>query len=315
MLSITDDFRSTVLKQAGGDPSGWTVPPWTLEADREINRALGVKKTILSVTAPGACIEKDAEAAARLARQFNDDAAAIRDAARPGEYGFFASLPSLLDTELALREMSYAFDELHADGVILFTRYGHDSDGNHYLGHAVFRPVWRELNRRRAVVLVHPTHAADTRLVNAQLPQPMFDYPHETGRAAIDMIVSDTLASTAADCRIILAHAGGTLPYLVYRPAGLLPHTPFAAGDKSTEQIVAEASRFYFDVAISSNPLTLDLLLRFAQPGHVLFGTDFPNAPTEAIKYFTANFDRFPLSAAKRREIDHEAAAALFSNE
>ena len=218
-------------------------------------------------------------------------------------------MPSLLDTKRTNEEIAFALDELHADGIILFTRYGTD---NHYLGHADFRSIWQELNRRKAVVFIHPTHAVDTDLVNHHLPQPMFDYPHETGRTAMDLILSDTLNSVAQDCKIILSHAGGTLPYLIYRSAGMLPYTPFGMG-KSTEQIVEESSRFYFDLAISSNPLTLGLLLQLAKPGHVLFGSDFPNAPVEGIKYFTRNFEEFELSGAKRREIEYEAAEKLFS--
>lgn len=266
-----------------------------------------MKKTILSVTAPGPCILKEPQAAAKLARQLNESGASIRNSS-PSEYGFFASLPNLLDTTLALEEIRYAVDELRADGVILFTRYGND---NHYLGHPDFRPIWEELNRRKSIVFVHPTHAVDTNLVNSHLPQPMFDYPHETGRTAMDLILSDTLNSVAPDCKIILSHAGGTLPYLIYRPAGMLPHTPFTVG-KSTEQIVEEASLFYFDIAISSNPLTLGALLQLAKPGHVLFGSDFPNAPSEGIKYFTKNFENMQLSPDRRRDIEYEAAEKLF---
>ena len=282
------------------------MPPWTLELDQDINSALGVKTAILSVTAPGACIKKDPTEAAALARNCNEYAAEIRDKT-PSAYGFFASLPSLLDTSEALEEMTYAFDTLGADGVILFTRYGGD---NHYLGHADFEPIWAELSRRKAVVLVHPTHPPDTRLINASLPQPMYDYPHETGRAAMDMLVSGTTRRHSG-CKIILSHAGGTLPYLIYRAAGMLPHTPMSIG-LSTEQIVEEARNFYFDTAISANRVTLKALLELAKPGHVLFGSDFPNAPRKAIEYFTTTLEQYEMGEEGQRAIENEAALALF---
>jgi 6-methylsalicylate decarboxylase len=190
---------ASALQSAGGDPSGWTVPSWSLEADKSMNISLGTSTTILSMTAPGACIEKDPQAQAQLARAANSYAAQIRND-DPSHYGFFTSLPDLLNTELALKEIEYGLDTLKADGVILFTRYGNN---NHYLGHPNFRPIWEELNRRKAVVFVHPTHAVDTNLVNKHLPQPMFDYPHETGRTAMDLILSDTLATVAKDCKIV----------------------------------------------------------------------------------------------------------------
>lgn len=189
----------SALQSAGGDPSGWTVPSWSLEADKSINASLGTGTTILSMTAPGTRIEKDPHAQAQLARAANSYAAQIRNG-DPSHYGFFASLPDLLNTELSLKEIEYGLDTLSADGVILFTRYG---DDNHYLGHPDFRPIWKELNRRKAVVFIHPTHAVDTNLVNRHLPSPMFDYPHETGRTAMDLILSDTLATVAKDCKIV----------------------------------------------------------------------------------------------------------------
>lgn len=241
------------------------------------------------MTAPGACIEKDPVSAARLAREANEFVAAIRDA-EPASYGFFAALPSLLDTRETLLELEYALDYLKADGVTVFTRYGED---NHYLGHPDFRPIWEELNRRKAVVFIHPTHAVDTKLVNSHLPQPMFDYPQETGRAAMDLITSGTLRMVP-DCKIILSHAGGTLPYLINRAAVMLPHTPSDIG-LSTEEIIGEARKFYFDTALSASHETLDLLYAFAKPTHILFGSDFPNAPIPAIKTFTSRFNTYKV--------------------
>ena len=202
--------------------------------------------------------------------------------------------------------MAYAMDSLHADGVTLFTRYG---DDNHYLGHEDFRPIWAELNRRKAVVFVHPTHPVDTHLVDSSLAQPMFDYPHETGRAAMDMIVGDTVKDYP-NCKVILSHAGGTLPYLIYRSAGMLPFTPCSIG-KSTEEIVQEAQAFYFDVAISSNPVTLSALFEFARPEHILFGSDFPNAPSEAIKRFTERLEDFDMTPEVRKDVYYRGALKL----
>ncbi|CAG7947782.1 unnamed protein product [Penicillium nalgiovense] len=125
------------LDHARGDPSGWYTPTWTLELDQDMTRRTKVTTTILSVTAAGPGIERDAAKAAALARSCNESAAAIRDA-QPHQYGFFASVPSLFDTEAVLKEIDYFCTTLRADGVTLFTRYG---DGPNYLGHAAFRPI------------------------------------------------------------------------------------------------------------------------------------------------------------------------------
>ena len=261
---------------------------------------------MLSITAPGPSIVKDDKKAAELARHLNEYIAQLRDE-DPKGYGFFGTLPSLLDTDACLNEIAHVFDVLNADGITLFTRYGED---NHYLGHPDFIPIWHELSRRAAVVFIHPTHPVDTNLVNEALPQPMFDYPHETGRTAMDLIINDTLRRFP-HCKIILSHAGGTLPYLIYRAAGALPYMPRSI-HKSTEEIVDEARRFYFDTAISASEPTLKALLALAKPGHVLFGTDFPNAPDPSIEYFTRNLERFEMGAEMRELIYTKAALELF---
>jgi hypothetical protein len=166
---------------------------------------VGSTKAILSLTAPRALVAPTDEKRRGLARSINECAAASRDE-DPDIWGFFAAMPCLLDTESALAEIRYALDILKADGVTLFTRYGL---GNHYLGYPAFKPIWEELNSRNAVVFVHPTYGSDTP-INRVLPLPAIDYPHETTRAAIDMITTNT-KRTYSSCKVILSHAGGSL--------------------------------------------------------------------------------------------------------
>jgi 6-methylsalicylate decarboxylase len=147
--------------------------------------------TILSLTAPGVQVVPLPEQPA-LARSVNEYAAQLCSQ-NPEKFSFFAALPSLFSTEACLAEIAYALDVLKADGVTLFTRYG---DGNNYLGHPAFRSIWIELNARKAVVFIHPTHAATHDMINPLLPLPFLDYPHETARTAMDMLVTHTKRAT-----------------------------------------------------------------------------------------------------------------------
>src|SRR4051794_29704496 len=174
----------------------------------------GISKAIVSLTAPGATIAATDQGARELARRANVYAADLRDKHRD-RFGFFAAMPSLMDINGTLAEIKYALDVLKADGVTLFTRYG---DENNYLGHEVFAPIWNELDKRKAVVFIHPTHPVDLARVNVLLPQPSIDYPQETSRAAVDMIITN-VTQRYPNCVRILSHAGGTLPYLISRLA------------------------------------------------------------------------------------------------
>jgi predicted TIM-barrel fold metal-dependent hydrolase len=190
----------------------------------------------------------------------NDYVASIRDT-NPDRFGFFVNLPDIsLDPQASLEEIAYGLDVLKADGVTLFTRYG---DGNAYLGHPSIEPIWRELNKRKAVVFIHPTHPADTTPVNLRLPQPFVDYPHETTRAAMDMLTMETRRKFP-DCAAILSHAGGTLPYLIGR---------VTAGENALAgRWLADFRSFHFDLALASSPQVVELLRKVVPDEHILYG-------------------------------------------
>ena len=301
------DFANVTIayKANGGDPSGWTLPDWSISLSESFMKDSSIKTTIFSLTAPGTTVLHGLPAA-QLARHVNEYGAAIRDS-NPSKFGFFAALPPLCDgIEPVLEEIRYALVNLKADGVTLYTRYGSD---NHYLGHSDFRPVWAELNSHQAVVFIHPTHAADTRLVNPSLPQPMIDYPHETTRTAVDLIISGVVSEYSA-CKIILSHAGGTFPYLATRAATMLFDSKLST--KSTEEFWEDARTFYFDLALSGNEYTMGLLTKFAKPDHILFGSDFPYAPRNTIDIHTQELDRYQMSSDQSFEINRGNALSLF---
>lgn len=266
---------------------------------------LSIGTTIFSLTAPGACILQGPESS-KLARRCNEFMAALRDE-NPAKFGFFVSLPDLLDKEAALAELRYGLDTLHGDGVILFTRYG---DDNHYLGHPDLQYIWDELDARKAVIFVHPTHPVDTNPVSPSMPQPMIDYTFETTRTAVDLIISDTIKKHR-NCKIILSHAGGTLPYIVYRPAVIIPFTNSPL-KKPTQEFLEEASSFYFDLALSTAGLTVEMLTKFAKPGHVLYGSDFPYAPKEGVEWFAKNLKEQKFSKNDAYALARGNAEGLF---
>ncbi|CAM1506020.1 Fc.00g056610.m01.CDS01 [Cosmosporella sp. VM-42] len=276
------DFYREAVKVSGGDPAGWVVPEWSPKTDDALHEKFGIATSILSLTAPGACILKDPNASADLARKTNEYAAKLRDET-PKKYGFLAALPNILDKDLALKEIAYALDVLHADGVTLFTRYG---PGNHYLGHPDFKDIWAELNRRSAIVFVHPTHPVDTSQVSS-LPQPIIRYTFETTTAALDMLHNKTVRDNP-NCKIILSHAGGTLPYLIGRPASILPKSK-----EELDQFWDDARSFYFDTAVAGTENVLRVLEKFAKPGHILYGSDAPYAWDSIIEFHTKRLDEY----------------------
>jgi predicted TIM-barrel fold metal-dependent hydrolase len=258
---------------------------------------------IFSLTAPGPTIAKG-EAAVKLALETNEYFASFRDK-HPSKYGFFATVPCLTDPSTAIAEITYALDVLKADGITLFTRYG---PGNMYLGHATLKPLWKVLNERHAVVFIHPTHAVDTNLVSPTLPQPIVDYPHETTRTAVDLVMSNTKRENP-NCKIILSHAGGTLPFLAKRAANL---ADTGMTTKTRSEILEDIGAFYFDLALSSSKPVIQMLLELTAPDHIMYGSDSPYAPTKTIAAFLREFEEATLGQNLEYAINRGNALRLF---
>jgi 6-methylsalicylate decarboxylase len=292
------------LEDAGGDPSGSHTPQWSIDTDDQLCDSLNIGARIFSMTSPGPAIAGP-KGSIKLARHANEYLASLRDR-NPANYGFFAAMPDLTETQAVLAEIEYSFDHLGADGVILMTRY---SKGNMYLGHKHFKYVWEALDERHAVVLVHPTHPVDTNLVAKSLPQPIIDYPHETTRTAVDLVMSNRVRSFK-NVKIILAHAGGTLPYLAKR-AALVGQLGLSA--KVREEILEDIGSFYFDLALSSSKATIDMLLQYTNRGHLMYGSDYPYAPPAGITAFADELDGSGLDSELQDLINWGNASKLFS--
>jgi predicted TIM-barrel fold metal-dependent hydrolase len=68
----------------------------------------------------------------------------------------------------------------------------------------------------------------------------------------------------------------------------------------------------YVNTALSTGAATLPALLAFAKPDHMVFGSDWPFAPQEAVDQFTDSLDRYPgVDDKVRQAIDRDNAAAL----
>jgi len=246
---------------------GLKLPSWTGEGTLKVVEQIGLATAILSLGHPVHPYVKDTEVGS-VCREINDYTAKFRDA-HPTKIGFFATLPPPDQPESCIKEIAYAFDQLEADGVVIFSSYS-----GRYLGHKDFVPVWKERNRREAVVLIHPGFEGMAPIEEPRLlAAPIIDWTHETTRTAVHLITTNTIRDNP-NCKIILSHAGGTLPYVIERAAGLCCRLRVV--DKTVEEFIDEARSFYIDVAFSGHEPILKLLKEFAKPGHVLFGSDYP---------------------------------------
>ncbi|WP_046168183.1 amidohydrolase family protein [Chromobacterium vaccinii] len=297
---VVPPFWAEALPAHGGDPSGWKSPEWSPQSAIAFMNSQGIATGALSLTAPGVQ-GWSGQSKRDMARRVNEYTAGLVEH-RPDRFGNFATVP-LPDIEGSLREIEFAFDALKADGVVLLSNYR-----GQYLGDPAFEPVWAELNRRRATVFIHPGKPAIDAI--AGMPSPLVDYPFDTTRTAVQMVLNGTLARHP-DVNVILSHAGGFLPYASHRFAEL------AQGVRNdvpaTEELLRLFQRFYFDTALASSPAALPSLTAFAGAGRILYGSDYPYAPASVGASFTAELDACAeLSPAEHAAINHRNAQALF---
>lgn len=297
---VVPPFWKDELPSHGGDPSGWNSPDWSPEAAIAFMDAQQIATGVLSLTAPSVAGWSGA-ARREMARRVNEYTATLVKK-RPDRFGNFATVP-LPDLDGALAEVEHAFDTLKADGVVLLTNYQ-----GLYLGDPSFEPLWAELNRRHAVVFIHPGKPAIETIKG--IPGPIIDYPFDTTRCAVQMVLNGVL-DRYRDLSVILSHAGGFLPFAAYRFAEL---ASAVRADAPRPEVLIEAfKRFYFDTALSSGPSALLGLRAFVGTERVLYGSDFPYAPAKVGASFTAKLDSSTdLTQSDKVAINHGNARTLF---
>jgi predicted TIM-barrel fold metal-dependent hydrolase len=261
---------------------------------------LGIRTAMLSMTAPGVWFG-DANEARGLAREMNEYAAARMVGDHKNRFGLFAVLP-LPDVEGSLREIEYALDTLKADGIGLLTSYG-----NAWLGDASFAPVLDELNRRKAVVYVHPTDAACCLGLLPKVPNQMLEYPMDTMRTITSLIVSDT-ATRCPDVRFIFSHAGGPLVGVAGRLLGQEMSADNLAKTPAPNSRLHHLRRFYYDTAASTNPINMQSLKMLVGVSQIVFGTDSPFVPAPPQ---VAGLKSIGFSADELARVERSNALAL----
>ena len=279
-------------------------PSWSLAQARDLMGQMGIDAAVASPS-PGVYWGGDTEFAVNLARETNEF---IADVARddPEHFGGFATMP-LPDVDASLREVEYALDSLGMDGVVLYS-----SAGDRYLGDRSYDPFFEELERRKAIVFIHPTTippGADA--TGLTIPFGVAEFTFDTTRAITNMLYSGTLERYPS-IRYIVSHAGGTIPYLAWRIAGA-SFLPELRDRAPKTDALALLQKLYYDTALSTSEFVFGALKEFVPMSQVLFGSDFPYVPPavlQAEKYSIENSK--VLDDEDRAAIDRENALALF---
>lgn len=275
---------------------------WSPEKSLGMIEETGIETAMLSLSLPGVSFPMAADPAT-LARQCNEFAASMI-ADHPGRFGAFACLP-MLDIEAAMGEITYALDVLKFDGVQLLSNVR-----GKYLGDADFDPVLAELNRRKAIVFLHPNHPPGHGYND------FVEFPHDVSRAMASLTESGAV-ERYPHIQYILAYGGGTIPFIAARitVVGMDVLGSFLKTMISYLRRARTMRRMRYDLTAATDRYALQALIGHAKPARILMGSNFPWTPVgafvrqqEALRTYSA-FDLADIEA-----IEHGNAFKLFSS-
>ena len=340
---LTPAYRAACMENGHANPDGMPyLPDWSESAQLALMEKTGIKKSIISVSTPGTnLVYKDPDLAAKVTRESNSYAADLKRRI-PDKIGYFASLP-IPDVDLCLEEIERCEKE-GCDGFVLLTN-GHGQ----YLGDPIFDPIFDELNKRKAVLFIHPTTACikctDPALIRAtnanaekptkatpllgKFPNPMLEFLFDTARVVSNLFLSGTIRR-CPDLRIILPHLGGASPPLLSRWTGFSTLVGMSGWQSTTQEEAREAfnRQFWFDMA--GFPFPGDErerkkgeggqivgLLKGAGVEHtrLLYGSDFPYTKAEGVEFLLRQMDEGMQAMFGKEEVEdmyHRNAEELF---
>ena len=295
-------YKAEAARRGITEEAGVRIPGWTVGSSLGVMDANGIETAVLSLSAPGVYFGHKGEAIA-LARLCNEYGAQLCRG-HPFRFGFFAVLPMPF-TQAACSEVEFALDVLGADGVVLL-----GSVEGIFLGDPRYDELMSELNRRRAVVLVHPNLHPSSHALDLVAPDFLLKLPCDTSRAALNLVLRG-VTEQYPDIRWILSHGGGFLPYIGWR--GSLVNAMPRLQDAMPLGFLTYLRRFYFDTALSTSPISMAALRELVEPDRTLFGSDFPYAPAVATTLQVQTLKQSPVwDQPVRHGIDRVHALRLF---
>ena len=272
---------------------------WTPQVSLDQMDQNGVATAVASISSPGVWFGNNEEGR-RNARGVNEYGAQLgKD--YPGRFGMWGAIP-LPDIDGSLREIEYIFDVLKLDGIGLLSSY----ENGKLLGNVKYAPVMDELNRRKAVVFVHPTVTC----CGDSIPRvniSSIEFPTDTTRTITDLIYSGTVLR-CPDIRFIFSHGGGTILMLLSRLSGgaLTPEERNATIPNGFEH---ELKKLYYDIASDAvSPTAMTALFTIIPKDRILFGSDIPFWTIDKI---TTAMNKFEISSTDLRMIRRENALRL----
>lgn len=262
--------------------------------------AAGVEKQILSPHRPPYLAAQ--EECVKAVRMLND---AYADLARrhPKRIASYVMLP-LPHIDAALREMGRGFDELGSVGVNL-----NISCLGRSVAEGEFEPIYEEINRRGAVLFVHPSVSG---LCSPFIKD--YGFAASVGTSLEDAtfvlhMIAKGIPQRYPRIRFIVPHLGGPIPMLLDR----LDRQGAQHLKDLAEAPSATAKKFYYDTVCYGSKAAFLCALEAFGADHLVAGSDYPVLQDwESYKETFAFIKRLGLPPGEAERILNKNAKSLF---
>ncbi|KAI1810972.1 uracil-5-carboxylate decarboxylase [Poronia punctata] len=204
-------------------------------------------------------------------------------ASHPGRLFFFATLPLTAPPETLLAAIGHIRGLKYCRGVILGT-----SGLGKGLDDAALVPVFRALAANKLTIFLHPHYGLPSEVWGPRATEeyghvlPLaLGFPMETTIAVARMYLAGVF-DAVPDLRMLLAHSGGTLPFLAGRIESCVVHDAHlvkegkVSGRRTIWQVLKE--QVYLDAVIYSD-VGLKAAVDASGVDRLMFGTDHPFFP------------------------------------
>ena len=276
---IPDFYRLSLAEHGIVTAGGIPIPAWSPQLAVKFMNDYGIAVQVVSISEPGVTYLPTAAERKAMAQRINDwtrdTLLATTDPTLKKRFGGFAVLPlgdpnDPIDVANACAEAVRAIKTLKLDGIGIFSQY----DGV-YLGDPRLEPLVATLQSLGAFVFVHPVTPAA--YPDLGLPTFLYEFPFDTTRAAVNMSYH-AVFTRYPNIRWLLAHAGGTLPFIAYRTSLLQLTTAVAQnlGIGSLDKQNFDYGRLFYDTALSPAPSAMKSVREVTTVSHVMFATDWP---------------------------------------
>ncbi len=168
-----------------------------------------------------------------------------------------------------------------------------------------FAPVLDELNRRKAVVYVHPLVASCCSGLSVGTFPAVIEVPHDTTRTVTSLLLRGSFARFR-DIKWLFSHAGGTIPMMAGRINSFYGARP-SLREFAPDGIEGELRRLHYDTANATFAPSMAALMKLVPVSQITYGTDYPYFAFDQIN----ELKKLGLSAADLDAIGHGNAARL----